>query len=35
MPLRVGWHLAIWVFPPGITWERHLKPPGLDLIGGR
>jgi hypothetical protein len=25
MPLCVGWHLAVWVFPPGITWERRLK----------
>jgi hypothetical protein len=34
MPLCVGWHRAIWFFPPGITWERCLKPPGLDLAGG-
>jgi hypothetical protein len=34
MPLCVGWHLAVRVFPPGITWERHLKPPDPDLIGG-
>jgi hypothetical protein len=33
MPLRVGWHLAIRVFPPGITWEKHMKSPGPDLIG--
>jgi hypothetical protein len=25
-PLRVGWHLAIRIFPPGITQERRLKP---------
>jgi hypothetical protein len=30
----VGWHLAIRVFLPGITQERRLKPPGLDLIRG-
>jgi hypothetical protein len=34
-PLRVGWHLAIQVFPPGITRERCLKPLGPDLIRGR
>jgi hypothetical protein len=34
MPLRVGWHRAIRVFLPGITQERCLKPPGLDLTGG-
>jgi hypothetical protein len=34
MPLRVGWHQAVRVFPPGITRERHMKPPGPDLIGG-
>jgi hypothetical protein len=34
MPLRVGWHLAIWVSQPGITWERRLKPPGPDLMRG-
>jgi hypothetical protein len=28
-PLYVGWHLAIRVFPSGITREGHLKPPGL------
>jgi hypothetical protein len=33
-PLRVGYHLAVWVFPPGITRERHLKPPSQDLIRG-
>jgi hypothetical protein len=33
MPLRVGWHLAVRVFPSGITQERCLKPPDLDLIG--
>jgi hypothetical protein len=31
-PLCVGWFLIIRVFPPGITWESHLKPPGQDLI---
>jgi hypothetical protein len=31
MPLRVGWHRAIWVFPLGITQERHVKPPVLDF----
>jgi hypothetical protein len=30
-PLRVGWHRAIQVLPPGITWEIRLKPPGPDL----
>jgi hypothetical protein len=34
MPLRVGWHLAILVFPPGITWETCLKWRGPDLMGG-
>jgi hypothetical protein len=34
MPLRVGWHLAVQGFPPGITQECHLKPPGPDLMGG-
>jgi hypothetical protein len=34
-PLRVGWHLAVQVFPPGITRDSRLKPPGSDLIGGR
>jgi hypothetical protein len=29
----VDWHLAVRVFPPGITQERRLKPPGLNLIG--
>jgi hypothetical protein len=33
MPLCVGWHLDIRIFPSGITRERHLKPPSLDLIG--
>jgi hypothetical protein len=33
-PLYVGWHLAVRVFPPGITRERRLKAPGLDLIAG-
>jgi hypothetical protein len=32
-PLHVGWHQAVRVNPPGITWERRLKPPGPDLIG--
>jgi hypothetical protein len=27
----VGWHLAVWVVPIGIAWERRMKPPGLDL----
>jgi hypothetical protein len=30
-PLYVGWHLAIWNFPPGITQESHLKPPDPNL----
>jgi hypothetical protein len=30
----MGWHLAVWVFPPRITRERPLKPPGPDLIRG-
>jgi hypothetical protein len=34
MHLCVGWQLVIWGFPPRITWERRLKPPGPDLIGG-
>jgi hypothetical protein len=34
MPLRVGWHLVVRVFLPGITRERHLKPLGSDLIRG-
>jgi hypothetical protein len=33
MPLRVNWHLAVWVFPIGITWESRLKPPGQNLPG--
>jgi hypothetical protein len=33
-PLYVGWHLAIQIFPSGITQERRLKPPGSYLIGG-
>jgi hypothetical protein len=33
MPLCVGWHLAVRVFSSGITQERRLKPPDLDLIG--
>jgi hypothetical protein len=32
--LCVGWYLAIQVLPIRITQERHLKLPGLDLIGG-
>jgi hypothetical protein len=32
--LRVGWYLVIRVFSIGITRERRLKPPGLDLMGG-
>jgi hypothetical protein len=31
MPLRVDWHLAIWVLPIGTTLEYHMKPPSLDL----
>jgi hypothetical protein len=27
MPVRVGWHLAVRVFPPRITRESHVKPP--------
>jgi hypothetical protein len=34
MPLRVGWHLAVWVLPIEITRERRLKPPGPDLPRG-
>jgi hypothetical protein len=34
MPLYVGWHLVIRVFPPGITQKSLLKPPGQDLMGG-
>jgi hypothetical protein len=33
-PLRMGWHRAVRVNPPGITRERRLKPPGLNLVGG-
>jgi hypothetical protein len=33
-PLCVGWHLAVQDFTLGITWERCLKLPGLDLIVG-
>jgi hypothetical protein len=32
--LRVGWNIAIQVFPIGITRESHLKPPGHDLPRG-
>jgi hypothetical protein len=32
MPIRVGWQLAIQVFPLGITQERRLKLPSLELI---
>jgi hypothetical protein len=32
--LHVGWHLAIWVFPIGITQESHVKPPSQDLPKG-
>jgi hypothetical protein len=35
MPLSVGWHLAVCVLPIGITQERHIKPPGPDLPGGK
>jgi hypothetical protein len=34
MPLRVGWHLPVWVLPIGITQECRMKPPGLDLPEG-
>jgi hypothetical protein len=34
MPQRVGWHLAIWVFPLGITQESCLNTLGPDLIWG-
>jgi hypothetical protein len=34
MPLRVNCHLAVWVFPIGITWESRLKPLGQNLPGG-
>jgi hypothetical protein len=34
MPLRVGWHLAVWVFSSGITRESHVKPPSQDFPGG-
>jgi hypothetical protein len=34
MPLCVGWHLTIQIFPSGITRESRLKPLDLDLIGG-
>jgi hypothetical protein len=34
MPLHVVWHLAVWVFWPGITRESRLKPPGPNLIEG-
>jgi hypothetical protein len=34
LPLRVGWHRGVSVFPPGITQERCLKPCGSDLAGG-
>jgi hypothetical protein len=34
MPLRVGWHRAVRVFPLGITRERRLKPPSSDLARG-
>jgi hypothetical protein len=33
-PLLVGWHLAVRVFPLGITQDSRLKPPGPDLMGG-
>jgi hypothetical protein len=33
MPLCVGWHLAVRVFPLGITRERRLKLHGPYLIG--
>jgi hypothetical protein len=32
MPLCVGCHLAVRVFPLGITWESCLKPLGPDVI---
>jgi hypothetical protein len=34
MPLRVGWHLVVRVFPLGISRERRLKPPNPYLIEG-
>jgi hypothetical protein len=34
MPLRVGWHLAVWVLSIGITSERHMKSPNPDLYRG-
>jgi hypothetical protein len=34
MPLCVGWHRAVWVFLPGITREKRLKPLGPDLAEG-
>jgi hypothetical protein len=34
MPQRVGWQLAIWVFPLGITQESCLNTLGPDLIWG-
>jgi hypothetical protein len=34
MPLRVGWHQALQVFPLGISQERCLKSYGLDLTEG-
>jgi hypothetical protein len=34
MPLCVGWHQAILVFPPGITRERRLKPLGMESTRG-
>jgi hypothetical protein len=33
-PHHVARHRAVRVFPPGITRERCVKPPGLDLTGG-
>jgi hypothetical protein len=34
MSLRVVWHLAIRVFPPGIALESHVKQPSQDLPRG-
>jgi hypothetical protein len=31
MPLCVGWHIAVRVFPLGITQESRVKPLGQDL----
>jgi hypothetical protein len=31
---RVTSSWSIWVFPPGITWENHMKPHSPELTGG-